>query len=426
MKHALVFISVFFLSVATGCSDDSDNSNSTSGDTTSGADSTDGADGSDNASSTGADSTDSADATDGASATATDAADGADSTDGASDTGTDAADGADGTVGSSATDAADSMDGMTGTDGDPNAIPPVQLDPPENGFQIRSIGRFIDPGTDVEFCEVVTLPGTPEDTYYVDRLEVAMHQWSHHVIIDAVVPGSETEEGLEDGQVVPCVSAASAYGEDLVDVIGAQSPYADLQLPEGIGRIYYGGQKVIIDYHYFNPTTEKIPAGHALNFHLVEESDVQHVADNFGFYNLNIFTMPGQTSKYAASCTFDQDVMISLLTRHTHRWGTDFHIWYKGGDKDGDHIWTSNDWELETNYVYDEPILVRAGEGFRFQCEYDNTTDKVLKFGPKATDEMCILFGIAWSPDDLYLPTTGQLPGASLTCVGDSEEAVDM
>ena len=68
-------------------------------------------------------------------------------------------------------------------------------------------------------------------------------------------------------------------------------------------------------------------------------------------------------------------------------------------------MWTSNDWELDVDYVFDEPIFVPKGEGFRFQCEYNNTTDHVLMFGTKATDEMCILFGVAWSPDSLVLPS---------------------
>ena len=356
------------------------------------------------------------------------AADGSDSVD-SSDTvdATSGVDSSDSATGDTASDAADATDSTPDVVLGPNGVPIVQLEPPESGFQVRSLGRFIAPGKDVEYCEVITLPGTPDDVYYVNRIEVAMHPWSHHVIIDAVVPGSETDAGLEDGMVKPCVSAASAYGEDLVDVIGAQSPYSDLDLPDGIGRIYYGGQKVIVDYHYFNPTLEEIPAGHAINFHRVEEADVTHVAENFGFYNFNILTLPGQTSKYAAKCTFKQDVMVSVLTRHTHRWGKDFHIWYEGGENDGEHIWTSNDWELELNYVYDEPRLMKKGEGFRFQCEYENTTDQILTFGPKATDEMCILFGVVWSPDSLYMSSVdSQLPGAAVTCSADSVAPVDM
>ncbi|MFT7622581.1 MAG: hypothetical protein ACI9WU_001754 [Myxococcota bacterium] len=288
------------------------------------------------------------------------------------------------------------------TEDDP--VPPVELDVPASGFQMTSTGRWIKPGTDVEFCEVITVPGTPDDVYYVDHLEVAMHPWSHHVIIDAAEVGSATEAAMDDGASVPCYSAESTFGGELLDVIGAQQPYNQLKLPGDVGRIFYGGQKIVVDYHYFNPTTDLIPARHAINFHTVDEEEVNHVAQTFGFYNFGILTLPGQQASFAAECTFSDDVMLYALTRHTHRWGTDFHIWHKGGEQDGEHLWTSNSWELETDYVFDEPVFIPKGQGFSFQCEYDNTSDHALTFGIKATDEMCILFGIAWSPDGLTLP----------------------
>ena len=283
-------------------------------------------------------------------------------------------------------------------------VPMVSMEEPESGFQLHSYGRWIEPGTDVEYCEVVVLPGGPDDVYYVNKLEVAMHPWSHHVIIEAASPGSEAEANMEDGMSVPCIRGEDAYGKGLVDVIGAQSPYNQLQLPEGVGRIYYGGQRVVVDYHYFNPTPDPIPARHAINFHRVEEQDVQHVAQTWGFYNFLVFALPGQEAQTAAACTFNDDVVLHSLTRHTHRWGTDFHIWHEGGEKDGQHLWSSESWETEVDYVFEEPLFVPAGEGFSFQCEYDNTTDSVLTFGIKATNEMCILFGVAWSPHGLTLP----------------------
>jgi hypothetical protein len=40
---------------------------------------------------------------------------------------------------------------------------------------------------------------------------------------------------------------------------------------------------------------------------------------------------------------------------------------------------------------------MKQGEGFRFQCKYQNTEDRALRFGTSATDEMCILLGLAWN-----------------------------
>ncbi len=159
-------------------------------------------------------------------------------------------------------------------------------------------------------------------------------------------------------------------------------PITQLQLPEGVGRIYYGGQRVVVDYHYFNPTPDPIPARHAINLHQVEEQDVQHVAQTWGFYNFLVFALPGQEAQTAAACTFNDDVVLHSLTRHTHRWGTDFHIWHEGGEKDGQHLWSSESWETEVDYVFEEPLFVPAGEGSRSSA---NTTTPRIQFSPLAS-----------------------------------------
>ena len=41
-----------------------------------------------------------------------------------------------------------------------------------------------------------------------------------------------------------------------------------------------------------------------------------------------------------------------------------------------------------------------TGEGFRFQCDYQNSTDLELRFGVNATDEMCTLNAVYWLPEE--------------------------
>ena len=54
-------------------------------------------------------------------------------------------------------------------------------------------------------------------------------------------------------------------------------------------------------------------------------------------------------------------------------------------------------------------MTLSAGTGFRFECSYDNPTDRTLTFGPLATDEMCILYpafaaaGAHVGPQSCYL-----------------------
>jgi hypothetical protein len=110
-----------------------------------------------------------------------------------------------------------------------------------------------------------------------------------------------------------------------------------------------------------------------------------------------IDTKPQQSGKFVAECTFQHELMLGALTRHTHRWGTDFSVWFEGGSRHGEHVWTSSDWQHDVDFPFDPPLSMKKGEGFRFECSYKNTQDRPLRFGTNATDEMCILFGLAWN-----------------------------
>jgi hypothetical protein len=49
----------------------------------------------------------------------------------------------------------------------------LELEAPKSGFQVRSHGAEVQPGEDVEYCEVARLPGEAADEYYVNRVELA-------------------------------------------------------------------------------------------------------------------------------------------------------------------------------------------------------------------------------------------------------------
>ena len=282
--------------------------------------------------------------------------------------------------------------GMGGACEDPPCIAA-----PQYGFQVRSVGTMIESLEDVEYCEVGQLPGDPSDTYYVTGFDSEMTIGSHHLIVSAIEVGSATEQNAEVGDRVECLTADTAgWGNDLYEVTGQQLPYYANTFPEGVGRVYHGGQKVIFDYHYLNLQDGPIQARAAVNFYTAQESCVEKIAATAGFYNLTINIPDGETRSFTKACDFSQDVMVHKLTRHTHRWGTAFPVSYQGGDKDGDLIYTSPTYE-DPDYTFDEPVLVKAGEGFEWTCNYVNDSGDTLIFGPNATDEMCILFATIYS-----------------------------
>ena len=285
----------------------------------------------------------------------------------------------------------------------------LEAPPDGQGFQLRNTGTTIRVGEDVEYCEILELPGTPDDTYYVNRFESAMTAGSHHLIVAAWE--GEPDSGAV-GDIEPCF--VNAFGGSLIDVTGQQLPYHEETFPEGVGRVYHGGQKILFNYHYLNASDEDLPARAAVNFYTTEEANVQRIAESAGFLFLGIDVDAGDQASYTMSCEFSEDVMVHKLTRHTHQWGTDFPVHYKGGPNDGDLIFTSPSYE-EPDHIFEEPVLMEAGTGFRFTCNYDNDSGHHLGFGENATDEMCILF------PTIYSPTSYQV-GSSQGCFATTSE----
>ena len=274
---------------------------------------------------------------------------------------------------------------------------------PDDGFQVRSLGAEIAPGEDVEYCEVAQLPGDPSDTYYASGFELGNATNSHHLIVTAAVPGSEAErraQALGLGNKVECISAELQFGAAGIEgVAGSQQPYRRITLPEGVGQVFHGGQLIVFDYHYLNAQVSPVPARSAINFHLAAPDSIVHQTKQFALRNYTIDSPPHADSSFTGECHFKQALMLGAIARHTHRWGADFTVWFSGGPRDGEQIWTSSDWEHDVDHTFDTPVALQPGDGLRFRCDYRNDTGRRLRFGTSASDEMCILFGRYWEAD---------------------------
>jgi hypothetical protein len=273
----------------------------------------------------------------------------------------------------------------------------LELGVPQDGFQIETLATMIEAGDDAEWCEVIQLPGTSDQTYFVGRIESAMTPYAHYLTVSAAIPGSDTEANMEAGTRVNCQRAGEVFGEELVEIATSQRPYEDVRYQEGVGKLLYGGQKVVIDYQYFNTSDEPVPAKVKINVHLAEKGEIKKIARLATFNNLTIYTPPLGESSHLGECLISQDALVSTLSRHTHLSGTNFRVWYAGGKRDGELVWSSSSQDKEAAYqLPGGPVLLNAGEGFRFQCDYRNDTAEPLQFGIKVNDEACILQATWW------------------------------
>jgi hypothetical protein len=271
----------------------------------------------------------------------------------------------------------------------------LELDLPTRGFQVETLGVMIEPGEDIRWCEAVQLPGGPSSVYAVDRIETALTPHGQDLILSAAPLSGDQAAIMDVGARVPCTRAGEAFGEALVEITSTQQPYHDQRFAPGVGQVFYGGQKIAVDYHFVNDSREPVPAKVKLNFHVAERAAVQRVARTAGFHNLTIYTPPGGRSSHLADCRVNQELLVGELVRRTQARGTSFTVWRSGGERDGELVWHSPD-PSDTRVELPEPLHLLPGEGFQFECDYENTTELELRFGVNAADEMCTLNAIYW------------------------------
>ena len=271
-----------------------------------------------------------------------------------------------------------------------NAAGALELNLPENGFQLDRTLAQVAPGDDARICEVVVLPGTPADVYYVSRIEAALGAQGEELVVHAARPGSDTEAIMDPGLSVPCTRAGEAFGEELNEVLATQDRYTDERFPEQTGQVFRGGQKLALEVHYVNESDESVPARAKLSFHTADAARVQRVARSANFANLTIYTPPGGTSSHVGECLARGEMLVSELVRRTQRHGTTFRVWFAGGPRNGELAWESSD-RRDNRFEPANPLHLAPGEGFRFECDYVNPSARELRYGVSASDETCML-----------------------------------
>jgi len=273
---------------------------------------------------------------------------------------------------------------------------------PQRGFRLATRGREIAPQSDVEYCEIAEVPGAPGEQYKVGMLDLANASGSHHLIVTMAAPGSPAERQLRAhpvGEQIPCISAQAEFGQQGTSVLASsQTRLAKTELPKGVGQRIYGGQRLVFDYHYFNLTDKPLSAKSAIAVHTLPPEEPVTFISALAFSNMTIDTPPHSERTFTAVCTLKNAVMLSGVSRHTHQHGTDFSVWFEGGARHGQLFWSSSDWEHDTDFKFREPLQMQPGEGFKFACGFKNDGDAPLRFGIRASDEMCILGAAIWSP----------------------------
>lgn len=271
----------------------------------------------------------------------------------------------------------------------------VALTPPASGIQLH-LGPFnVKTNYERELYSYKLLGNTQD--IYVNHIETAMRPGTHHLILydfeeNATLPEKDILRDLRDENGNNISSTFQSLA-DQIFMFGTQFRSTDYKFPTGVAQKIKAGKGLDLNSHYVNYGSNYIVGEVYVNLHTIDKSLVQYEAQNLFLNRLNISLPANKETTLTSDYTFNDTRSIFMLTAHAHKHMTEFKIYIKGGDRDGELVYYTNDWEHPEIKQFDPPLELKPGEGLRGEATYNNTTNKTLNFGLLSTDEMMIIFG---------------------------------
>jgi hypothetical protein len=253
----------------------------------------------------------------------------------------------------------------------------------------------MQPGNETTRCVLKRLP--TDKPVNIKEIRTKLAPGSHHLI---VYKSSAVEEQHEPVPCQPFVDSFSGGAPLMISEI----PEESLSFPPGVGIELAAGQMIRIEAHYLNYFPDEITAHADVTFVLAEEGEVEQQAD-FLFYGTGQFAIPPNSTAETAWTYLDvpNDSKIFGITGHTHAMGIAVDIEQSTGGAVGAPIYPLDQpfiWSEAPVVSYDPPLEFSSGQGVRFRCKWNNTSDKFISFGQSAKDEMCFLWAY-------YYPSKG-------------------
>ena len=128
------------------------------------------------------------------------------------------------------------------------------------------------------------------------------------------------------------------------------------------------------------------------------------------------FTIPARSQQRVASgCTLAPGTRVLASMPHMHQIGSGYEQFLLRGTARTPLIALTN-WHFDSQFFYEVPVTLQAGDRIETACSYDNTTSRDVRSGSATTDEMCFGFTYVTPPptaeycsEPLTEPTTVDL-----------------
>jgi Copper type II ascorbate-dependent monooxygenase, C-terminal domain len=287
------------------------------------------------------------------------------------------------------------------------AYTPLEKPADGKGFQMVLDKFDVAPNFERELFVRKSVGNT--EPVYVNRVQIKMRPGTHHFILydfrdKNVLPGMNSVRDIRNPDGTNNIGTLLQMSNHVFAFGGAEAVLDDV-FPAGTAVEVPAGATYDMNSHYFNKGTKAIPGEVSINLYTTPKSEVKNVVKilDLGINSTSKLRLPANKStvitedymvgKSLALRADKKKVKIVTLFSHTHKLGQKFEILIKGGSRDGQVVYTSQNWEHPVKIKFDKPLELEVGEGLTSRITYNNFTDKVVTFGLTSEDEMGIIFG---------------------------------
>jgi hypothetical protein len=232
------------------------------------------------------------------------------------------------------------------------------------------------------------------DHKWIGKLHTHLHGVSHHVIVYRVNSTTEQPEPFPCTPFVDTLDASKG-----TPVMVSQVHEETLDFPYGVALGLEADQMVRIEMHFINTTDVEASVDAEAVFEVLPDAQFQNEVGFLFIGNPDISLPPAQETTLGPTW-FPMpeelaDVKIFAMTGHEHQWGTGVKVeWVDQRDGDGVSVYDYPSWNwAEPQVAQFKPALdMTPGSGFNFTCTWHNKSDRTVRFGESATDEMCFFW----------------------------------
>jgi len=275
-----------------------------------------------------------------------------------------------------------------------DAMPDVAPPPTDVALVRRELTippRMIAPGEEITMCREIRLGNA--DAMLIRRIHVSIPTGSHHVIV------YRSRATAEQPELQRCMGLGGIL-EGTAPMFIAQQHESGIDFPPGVGLDIAADQMIRLEEHFVNTGAAPIMAGARVTFDLAPRAGLT-VADMmfWGTQGINVAPRSMGRAQYFRPAL--PAVNVFGLTSHTHQYGVRSTIEVATAlTGNGREVHRSESWEEPPLTRFDPPLTFNEGEGLRLVCNYNNTTDRTLRFGESFFQEMCFLWAY-------YYPSQG-------------------